>query len=66
MKKKILALLLAGTMVFTLAGCGSEPAEKAPAADGEAPVSQETDAPEEGAGEEAAAADDGEDRKSVV
>ena len=53
MKKRILAALLAGAMVISLAACGSKPAESAPAEDKPA---AEADAPaEEPAAEEAAA-----------
>lgn len=57
MKKKVVSILLATSMVATLAGCGSDPA---PAA--EAPAAEETPAAEEeapAAEEEAPAADAG-------
>ena len=57
MKKKILAMLLVGTMVFSLAGCGSQPAKEEPAADGEPVASEEASASQEGANEEAPVAD---------
>ena len=66
MKKKILALLLAGTMVFSLAGCGSEPAEKTPAAGGETSATQETSAPEEATDEAASAAGDNGEAPYVI
>ena len=66
MKKKILALLLAGTMVFSLAGCGSEPAEKTPAAGGETSAAQETSAPEEATDEAASAAGDNGEAPYVI
>lgn len=62
MKKKVLALVLAMTMVFSMAACGSEkaPAAEAPAAEEEAPAAEE-EAPaaeEEAPATDAATSDD--------
>ena len=57
MKKKVLATLLATSMVFGLAACGGKEEAAAPAADAEAPAAEaEAEAPAEDAAEEEAPA----------
>lgn len=59
MKKKLLAMLLTGAMVMSLAACGSDASSETPAAPAEEASAEEAAPAEDGAAEEAAPAAEG-------